>query len=70
MKTQIASRTVRANLSPYMGQTPFVFLDSLPPYNKGNKIDREALRQHIFPAPNDSNHEEPRTKTEMLLADI
>src|SRR5262249_411567 len=40
------------------------------PYNKGNKIDREALRQHVFPAPNDSNHEKPRTETEMLLAEI
>ena len=46
-----------------------VFLDSLP-YNKGNKIDREALRQYFLPVRNDSNGEQPQTETEMLLADI
>ena len=46
-----------------------VFLDSLP-YNKGNKIDREALRQYFLPVRDDKKGEEPRTETEMLLADI
>ena len=37
---------VRANLPLHMVPSRIVFLDSLP-YNKGNKIDREALRQHF-----------------------
>src|SRR5262249_12880161 len=40
------------------------------PYNKNNKIDRAALGQYPLP-PRDSNKgDEPRTETEMLLADI
>ena len=39
---------VRANLPLHMVPSRIVFLDSLP-YNKGNKIDREALRQY-FPS--------------------
>jgi amino acid adenylation domain-containing protein len=60
---------VRASLPIHMVPSRIVFLDSLP-YNRGNKIDREALRQYVFPASNDSNGEEPRTETEILLADI
>ena len=44
---------VRANLPLHMVPSRIVFLDSLP-YNKGNKIDREALRQHFLPVRNDS----------------
>ena len=40
------------------------------PYNKGNKIDREALRQYSLPIHDGNKDEEPRTETEMLLADI
>ena len=60
---------VRANLPLHMVPSRIVFLDSLP-YNKGNKIDREALRQYFLPVRNDSKSEQPQTETEMLLADI
>ena len=60
---------VRANLPLHMVPSRIVFLESLP-YNKGNKIDREALRQYFLPVRNDSKSEQPRTETEMLLADI
>src|SRR4029079_7777336 len=62
-------QTVRAILPIHMVPSRFVFLDRLP-YNVGNKIDREALRQHVFPVSNHSSGEEPRTETELLLADI
>ena len=60
---------VRAKLPLHMVPSRIVFLESLP-YNKGNKIDREALRQYFLPVRNDSKSEQPRTETEMLLADI
>ena len=60
---------VRANLPLHMVPSRIVFLDSLP-YNRGNKIDREALRQYALPICDDSKGEKPRTETEMLLADI
>jgi amino acid adenylation domain-containing protein len=59
---------VRANLPLYMVPSRIVLLDSLP-YNRGNKIDREALCQ-AFPARDDVRGEEPRTETEVLLANI
>jgi non-ribosomal peptide synthetase component F len=59
---------MRANLSPHMVPSRIVFLDSLP-YNRGNKIDREALR-HAFPARDDVKGEAPRTEAEVLLANI
>jgi amino acid adenylation domain-containing protein len=60
---------VRANLPLHMVPSRIVFLDSLP-YNRGNKIDREALRQYALPIRDDSKSEKSRTETEMLLADI
>jgi acyl carrier protein len=60
---------VRAKLPLHMVPSRIVFLESLP-YNKGNKIDREALRQYRLPVRNDSKSEQPRTESEMLLADI
>jgi amino acid adenylation domain-containing protein len=60
---------VRANLPLHMVPSKIVFLDSLP-YNKGNKIDREALRQFSLPVRDGNKGDEPRTETEMLLADI
>ena len=60
---------VRAKLPLHMVPSRIVFLESLP-YNKGNKIDREALRQYSLPVRNDSKSEKPQTETEMLLADI
>jgi acyl carrier protein len=60
---------VRANLPLHMAPSRIVFLDSLP-YNRGNKIDREALRHYAFPARDDVKGEEPRTETEVLLANI
>ena len=60
---------VRANLPLHMVPSRIVFLDSLP-YNKGNKIDREALRQYFLPVRDGNKGDEPRTETEMLLADI
>ena len=60
---------VRAKLPLHMVPSRIVFLESLP-YNKGNKIDREALRQYSLPVRNDSKSEQPQTESEMLLADI
>jgi amino acid adenylation domain-containing protein len=58
-----------ANLPLHMMPSQIVFLDSLP-YNKSNKIDREALRQFSLPVRDDNRGNEPRTETEMLLADL
>jgi amino acid adenylation domain-containing protein len=76
VKTNEASWTVRrlrhavrAKLPLHMVPSRIVFLESLP-YNRGNKIDREALRQYLLPARNANKSEQPQTKTEMLLADI
>lgn len=62
-------RAVRTNLPLHMVPSRIVFLDSLP-YNTGNKIDREALRQYSLPVRDGNRGEEPRTETETLLADI
>lgn len=62
-------RVMRANLPEHMVPSRFVFLDSLP-YNRGNKIDREALRQYCLPVRDDSKGETPRTETETLIANI
>jgi amino acid adenylation domain-containing protein len=62
-------RAVMAVLPLHMVPSRIVFLDSLP-YNRGNKIDREALRQYAFPIRDDRKSEKSRTETEMLLADI
>jgi hypothetical protein len=59
---------LRAKLPLYMVPSRIVFLETLP-YNKGNKIDREALRRYSLPVNRDKG-EEPRTETETLLADI
>jgi amino acid adenylation domain-containing protein len=76
VKTSNASLTaprlrhaLRANLPLHMVPSRIVFLDSLP-YNKGNKIDREALRQFSLPGRDSDKSNEPRTEMEMLLADI
>jgi amino acid adenylation domain-containing protein len=60
---------IRANLPRHMMPSRIVFLDNLP-YNRGNKIDREMLRQYALSIRDDSKGEKPRTETEMLLADI
>jgi amino acid adenylation domain-containing protein len=60
---------VRAKLPLHMVPSKIVFLESLP-YNKGNKIDREALRRYSLPVRDRTSGDEPRTETEMLLADI
>jgi acyl carrier protein len=60
---------LRAKLPLHMVPSRMVFLESLP-HNKGNKIDREALRQYSLPIHDRNKGEEPRTETEMLLADI
>ena len=60
---------LKANLPLHMVPSRIVFLDNLP-YNKGNKIDREALRQFSLPGRDGNNSNWPQTETEMLLADI
>jgi amino acid adenylation domain-containing protein len=60
---------LRANLPLHMVPSRIVFLDSLP-YNKINKIDREALRHYFLPVCNDSKSEPPQTESQILLADI
>jgi amino acid adenylation domain-containing protein len=59
---------LRAKLPLHMVPSKIVFLESLP-YNKGNKIDREALRHVSLPIRSNGGNE-PLTETEMLLADI
>ena len=59
----------RANLPLHMVPSRIVFLDNLP-YNKGNKIDRAALRHLPLPVGNGNKSDRPQTETEMLLADI
>jgi amino acid adenylation domain-containing protein len=60
---------LRAKLPLHMVPSRIVFLETLP-HNKGNKIDREALRRYSLPIHDRNKGEEPRTETEMLLADI
>ena len=60
---------VRANLPPHMVPSRMMFLDTLP-YNRGNKIDREALRQHSLSLREHTPGEKPRTNTETAIADI
>ena len=60
---------IRATLPAHMVPSRIVFLDSLP-FNRGNKIDREALRQHALPDRGDIEGDEPQTETEVLLANI
>jgi amino acid adenylation domain-containing protein len=59
----------RANLPPHMVPSRIIFLDALP-YNRGNKIDREALRKHSLFLRADTPGEKPRTDTETAIADI
>ena len=58
----------RASLPAHMVPSRIVFLDNLP--YRGNKIDREALRQYTLPIHSKGKGGKPRTETEMLLADI
>lgn len=60
---------VGAIMPRHMVPSRIVFLDTLP-YNKGNKIDREALRNTFFRVVSDGDGERPSTKTELLLVDI
>jgi amino acid adenylation domain-containing protein len=76
VKTSTASWTgprlrlaLRANLPIHMVPSRILFLDSLP-YNRSNKIDREALRQYPLPARDMNKGDAPRTATEMRLAEI
>lgn len=62
-------QAVRTSLPRSMVPSTIVFLDSLPS-NRGNKIDREALRQHAVPLRDEIKGERPETETELLLADI
>src|SRR5262249_46390093 len=50
---------LRANLPLHMVPSRIVFLESLP-YNKGNKIDREALRRYSLPVRDGNKGDEPR----------
>jgi amino acid adenylation domain-containing protein len=59
----------RANLPRHMVPSRIVFLNSLP-YNKGNKIDRDALRQFSIPVRDGDKSYGPKTQTEMIIADI
>ena len=62
-------RAIRENLPQAMVPSKILFLDRFP-YNRGNKIDREALRQYALTVPAEDTGDEPRTETEILLADI
>jgi len=76
VKTSSASWTasrlrhaMRANLPLHMVPSRIVLLDSLP-YNKSNKVDREALRQYSLPIHAHAKGNVPQTETEVLLAEI
>lgn len=58
----------KTKLPRHMVPSRIVFLDSLP--YRGNKIDREALRQYSFLGRDPKKGEKPQTETETLLADI
>jgi non-ribosomal peptide synthetase component F len=60
---------LRASLPLHMVPSRIVFLDSLP-YNRSNKVDREALRQYSLPVRAHADGDLPRSQTEMLLAEI
>jgi len=60
---------LRAKLPLHMVPSRIVFLDNLP-YNKGNKIDREALRGFSLPTRDGNTRDRPQTETEIVLADI
>jgi hypothetical protein len=60
---------VAASLSPHMVPSKIVFLDTIP-YNRGNKIDRAALREKFSSTARAYGREQPRTETEFFLADI
>jgi non-ribosomal peptide synthetase component F len=62
-------QAVKSSLPRAMVPSRIVFLDSLPS-NRGNKVDREALRQHALPLRDEAQGERPSTQTEALLADI
>ena len=62
-------RGIRENLPQAMVPSRILFLEKFP-YNRGNKIDREALRQYALSIPVENTGDEPRTETEILLADI
>jgi len=60
---------LRANLPLHMIPSRIVFLESLP-YSRSNKIDREALREHHFPARANTESDRPRSETETILCEI
>ena len=60
---------LKANLPLHMLPSRVVFLDNFP-HNKGNKIDREALRRFPLSVRDGNKSDWPKTETEMLLADI
>jgi amino acid adenylation domain-containing protein len=60
---------VRAKLPLHMVPSRIIFLESLP-YNRGNKIDRETLRQYFLPVRITTKNKQPQTDAEMLVADI
>jgi amino acid adenylation domain-containing protein len=66
---QRLGHVLRANLPLRMMPSRIVFVDELP-YNSNNKIDRAALRQYSLSARNGNKGDEPRTTTEMVLAEI
>jgi amino acid adenylation domain-containing protein len=59
----------RAKLPLHMMPSRIVFLNSVP-YNRGNKIDRDALRRYLLPTREESKSEQPQTEAEMLIANI
>jgi acyl carrier protein len=67
--TRRLRHAVRAILPPQMVPSRIVFLESLP-YNVGNKVDREALRNYSLPIRDENQGAESRTETEMWLANI
>ena len=67
--TRRLRHAVRAILPPQMVPSRIVFLESLP-YNVGNKVDRQALRNYSLPIGDENQGAKPRTETEMWLANI
>ena len=61
-------QALRPKLPLHMMPSRVVFLGDLP--YRGNKIDREALRQYPLPIEDSAKGEKPRTTTEIAVGDI
>ena len=60
---------LKASLPLHMMPSRIHFLDALP-YNRGNKVDKQVLRQYADFTRDDNKNEKRQTETEILVSDI